>query len=159
MITAATTGEFDYAFCDAVYSFNSTNRKYFIELDTKYSLKEMMNEGRIDAASAYDSSLLDLEVKLTNQIIIDYMAGEGPDILLNSANYPELRNGDYLLDLSNEIDTLELFGNIVELAKDDGKLYQVPLSISAFARFIMLSMFAPSTSSPMALINLNSGMP
>ena len=33
------------------------------------------------------------------------------------------------------------------------------VSISAFAIFIMLSMSAPSTSSPMALINLNSGMP
>ena len=130
VISAATTGEFDYAFCDAVYRFNSTNRKYFIELDTKYSLKEMMNERRMDASSVYDAGLLDLEVKLTNQIIIDYMAGEGPDILLNSANFPELRNGEYLLDLSNEIDTSELFGNVVELAKDDGKLYQVPLSIS-----------------------------
>ena len=130
VITAATTGEFDYAFCDAVYRFNSTEHKYFIELDTGYSLKEMINEGKIDVASAYDASYLDLGVKLTNQIIIDYMAGEGPDILLNSANYPELRNGEYLLDLSNEIDTSGLFENVVGLSTVNGKLYHVPLSIS-----------------------------
>ena len=127
ILTAATTSDFDYAFCEAVRRFNDTNPDYFIQLDTWYSYKEKYYNGEFPES---DINALQMSSKYEKMLIADVMNGEGPDIIVNPGRSRELYNGEYLLDLSSDIDTSVLFGNAVELAKCDGKLYQVPLSVS-----------------------------
>ena len=129
IITAATLTEFDYPFCEAVCNFNETNPDYYISLEGKYSLKEKYLAGEIDY---YDGGLSDDELnaqqELSNQLAIDLMAGDGPDMILDGASFYQLYNGEYLTDLSPYIDSEGLFENVIEAAKTDGKLYQLPLT-------------------------------
>ena len=133
ILTAATTGSIGYAVSEAVCTFNETDPDYFIVLDPKYEvdrymdMKAMMgtmgmsnNEYMIRTDDAYS--------QLTDQLTVDLIAGEGPDIIFDSFRLSQLNTDDYLTDLSDMIDTDGLFGNIVEASKVDGKLYQMPLA-------------------------------
>lgn len=130
VLVASTLGGFDYTLCEAVCDYNDSNPDYFIKLDTKYSLMDKYLNGDIDYNSDdYQQQELDAEAELSNQLMIDLLAGEGPDIILDGANYYQLNNEDYLIDLSSEIDTADLFGNVIDASKVDDKLYQMPLTL------------------------------
>ena len=61
---------------------------------------------------------------------MDIMNGEGPDILMNTSDYGQLNNDNYLVDLSpyfNDLDKDKYFTNLIDAAKTDGKLYQMPV--------------------------------
>ena len=73
---------------------------------------------------------LNFNAKMSNELAMDILNGEGPDILLNCSNYGQLNNTNYLADLSTYVGTLDsdkYFTNIVDAAKIDGKLYQFPV--------------------------------
>lgn len=64
--------------------------------------------------------------KLNTQI----MAGEGPDILvLDNMPVDSYVEKNLLLDLSDCINEQELFGNIVDAFRTDGKIYMIPCEI------------------------------
>ena len=130
VLVASTLTGFDYTLCEAVCNYNDTNPDYFIRLDTKYSIMDKYLNGEIDFDSEdADQQELDAEAELSNQLMIDLLAGEGPDIILGGANYYQLNNEDYLIDLANEVDTSGLFANVIDASKVDDKLYQMPLTV------------------------------
>ncbi len=130
ILVAATLGYFDYTLCEAVCTYNDTNPDYFIRLDTKYSVTDKYLSGEVEYdEDNQDDAELELTSELSNQLMIDLLAGDGPDIILDGSSFYQLNNEDYLLNLSDEISTDGLFSNVIDAAKVDEKLYQVPLTI------------------------------
>ena len=129
VLTAASFTGYDYAFCEALCRFNETNPDYFIMTDNSYSYLDKSDDGTLDNMSDLND-FLKFESSLSTQMAMELMAGEGPDLILNADSYRQFNSDDYLIDLSNEINTEGLFTNIIETAKTDGKLYQVPLAAS-----------------------------
>ncbi len=131
IITAATMDTFDYAVCEAVCTYNETNEDYFIRLDSKYSTAAKYANGELDYYSDSSSEeYLDSTSELSNQLMVDLIAGEGPDLILNGATFTQLNSDDLLLDLAAEIDTEGLFNNVINAAKTGDKLYQLPLAVN-----------------------------
>jgi hypothetical protein len=129
ILTAATVGYIDYAMSEAVCVFNETNPDYFIQFDNRYRAEKHMDnsvdyEDYESAMAAYN----DAEIELSNQLTVDLMAGEGPDIIFDTSHLSQLNNDDYLIDLSDRVNTEGLFANVIEAAKTGDKLYQLPLT-------------------------------
>ena len=130
IITAATLTEFDYTFCEAVCSFNNTDQDCYIVLDSSYSMMQMYLEGKIRTyTDGFAIDGLEEQTQLSNQLSIDLMSGDGPDIILDGASFYQLNSDDLLIDLSPAIDNNGLFPNIIEASKVNGKLYQLPLAV------------------------------
>ena len=133
VIRAASVGDYSYALCDAVCKFNDSNADYFIKFDTRYALQNYIDYSQITSdsdAGAYADSVMS---ELGNQLTIDLMAGEGPDIILDCSSFSQLNNPDYLIDLSdifaNDLGMDNYFGNILDIARyTDGAIYQAPLT-------------------------------
>ena len=131
IITAATMDTFDYAVCEAVCTYNGTNEDYFIRLDSKYSTAAKYANGELDYYSDRSSEeYLNSTSELSNRLMVDLIAGEGPDLILNGATFTQLNSDDLLLDLAAEIDTEGLFNNVINAAKTGDKLYQLPLAVN-----------------------------
>lgn len=115
-----------YAESEAIIKFNQTNSEYFATLrfaDYGYSGDPLENNKAVALAS--------------DQLIIDIMAGDGPDILLNGFDFSEFNNPDYFIDLNTLIaedkafDKSKYFDNIIEASQNyDGALYQIPASFT-----------------------------
>lgn len=130
IVTVATMTEFDYTFCEAVCSFNETDQECYIRLDSSYSLMQMYLEGKIRSyTDGFAIDGLEEQAQLSNQLSIDLMSGDGPDIILDGASYYQLNNEDLLIDLSSDLDLNGVFQNIIEASKVSGKLYQLPLTV------------------------------
>lgn len=132
VITAASVEAFTYPVCNAVCEFNSTSSEYFIRLDSKYSIDKHSGEisNADDAQAARDS----ISANLSNQLAIDLMAGEGPDIIINGASLNMLNNSDYLVDLSSYVQenfgSDKYFTNIFDASANGEELYQIPLAFT-----------------------------
>ncbi len=115
-----------YSEAEAVMKFNSTNPDYFAEVrfaDTEYVIKSEDENDKINSIS--------------NQLMIDIMSGDGPDVILDGASVDQLNNHEYFVDLnqfvngSNGIDKSQYFSQIFDNAvASDGALYQIPVSFS-----------------------------
>ncbi|MCR5528227.1 MAG: extracellular solute-binding protein [Saccharofermentans sp.] len=130
ILTAATVGDIDYAMSEAVCLFNETNPDYFIQFDNRYKADKYIDNANVDFSDseAYSRAYDDATVELSNQLAVDLMAGDGPDIIFDTASLSQLNNADYLLDISDRVNTDGLFSNIIDASKVDGKLYQLPLT-------------------------------
>ena len=140
LLSASNLSWLDESTAAAIYEFNNTNEKYFISYDENYTV----DYNQIDFSASeedYNAQIMDQEVELSKQLAMDLMNGEGPDILLNAASMQELNNPDYLVDLSDYIKDMsneDYFMNIVDAAKQDDKLYQLPLT------FYIEALYGPS---------------
>ena len=119
----------------AVEMFNETNEEYFIERIDDYDYSKYFDESLVDFnyGDPYELSFLHASAGLSNDLAMDIMSGDGPDILINTSKYAQLNNPDYLVDLSpylKELDNDGYFMNIIEGAKTDGALYQLPVSFT-----------------------------
>ncbi len=130
ILTAAATGSISYAMSEAVCAFNETSTDYFITFDPKYEIDSYMESNSMEdiTLNEYILQTDDAYAQLSDQLAVDLMAGEGPDIIFDSFSLSQLNDDDYLTDMSEWIDTDGLFGNIVEASKVNGKLYQMPLA-------------------------------
>lgn len=130
ILTAAATGSINYAMSEAVCSFNETGSDYFITFDPKYTIDQYMTSDPMADMTENDSAIQtdNAYSQLSDQLAVDLMAGEGPDIIFDSFSLSQLNDDAYLTDMSEWIDTGGMFGNIVEACKKDGKLYQMPLA-------------------------------
>ena len=123
ILTAASITDISYATSEAVCIFNETNPDYFISFDDKYK-----TDRYFDDSEASDTAYENATAELGNQLTVDLMAGEGPDIIFGVSSLSQLNDEDYLLDISDRIDTEGLFVNVLEAAKTGDKLYQLPLA-------------------------------
>ena len=130
VLTAATVGFIDYAVSEAVCIFNETDPDYFIRFDNRYKADNHVDLASLDYMDddAYDRAYDQATIDLSNQLAVDLMAGDGPDIIFDTSSLSQLDNSDYLLDLSDRINTDGLFSNVIEAAKTEDRLYQIPLT-------------------------------
>ena len=73
---------------------------------------------------------LGADSNMSNQLAMDILNGEGPDILLNVSTYGQLNSKSYLADLTPYVGNLsseKYFTNIIEAAKVDGNLFNLPV--------------------------------
>ncbi|MCQ2515441.1 MAG: extracellular solute-binding protein [Saccharofermentans sp.] len=128
ILTVASLGSFNYPMCETMCRFNETNPDYFIQIDTRYVLAKFYDPNYSDDPSVSDENA---QLALGNQLSIDLMDGEGPDIIIDGASYSQLNNPDYLLDLSDYVaglDSSNYFTNIIDAASTDGHIYQLPVT-------------------------------
>lgn len=140
LLTATNLTYLDESVANAIYAFNNNNDEFYISYNEDYTI----NYNDIDYSASeesYQSQLLSKTAELSNQLAMDMMNGDGPDIILNASSMQELNNSDYLVDLSDYIKDMsndDYFMNIIEAAKVDDKLYQLPLS------FYFEALYGPS---------------
>ena len=118
---------------EAILKFNETNGGYFIEVTDKYKTNNSLDFTDINSEDEYQNVMLNTNNKMSNQLAMDIMNGEGPDILMNTSGYGQLNSETYLADISSYFKDLgsdKYFTNIIEAAKVDGKLYQMPVCIT-----------------------------
>lgn len=118
------------AVSDAIIEFNETNRNYFIEVTDRYS-NDVYDYYNVNSEDQYDKMNLDGNSKMSNQLAMDIMNGDGPDILMNVSNFGQLYNKNYLADLTpyvSNLDSDKYYTNVIEVSKVDGVLYNVPVS-------------------------------
>ena len=118
---------------DAVSQFNETNGKYFIEISTRYDIRSYYGEHAFedDNEDSFSMTRINSTAGLSNELAIDIMSGEGPDILMDVSGYEQLNNPECLVDLTpfvKDLDSEKYFTNIIEGSKTDDAIYQVPVS-------------------------------
>ena len=116
---------------DAIIKYNEISSDYHIEFSDRYIMNAYSDFGDINSSDEYDSALLGANGKLSDALAMDIMNGEGPDILMNTSRLGQLNNDNFLIDLSvytQELDSSKYYTNIINGAKTDGKLYQIPIS-------------------------------
>lgn len=130
ILTAATVGYIDYAMSEAVCIFNETSPDYFITFDNRYKADNHIDAATTDYTDdeSYARAYNEAAIELSNQLTVDLMAGDGPDIIFDTSSLSQLNSDDYLLDLSGRIDTEGMFTNVIDAASIGEKLYQIPLT-------------------------------
>ncbi len=76
------------------------------------------------------------QAMIADQVYLEILSGEGPDILLNFGSYSQFNTERVLVDLNSlidgesQIDRSRLFDNILRAYERNGKLYQMPLNFA-----------------------------
>ncbi|MBR4403954.1 MAG: extracellular solute-binding protein [Clostridiales bacterium] len=132
---------------DAILEFNETNGKYYIEVTDRYDedrsyltgfykvdedLERTQFNKHYNIQNEDDRAKIELSnsSELSDRLAVDIINGDGPDILMNVSQYGQLNNSDYLADLTPYIGNLDpdkYFTNVIDCAKVDAKLYQLPI--------------------------------
>lgn len=118
----------------AISVFNETNSKYFIEVTDRYNRGDYFDysSGDENNEDTWELARINGRAEFSNQLAVDIMNNEGPDILMNVSGYGQLNNSNYLADLTpyvkNDID--KYYENIIEGSKTNGAIYQLPISFA-----------------------------
>ena len=117
---------------DAITDYNTSDKDYFIQVTNKYDV-EKYYEGSYNADSSdeWAEASLDMMAGISDELAVDLINGEGPDIILDAASLGQLNNENYLTDLSSYVKDLssdEYFTNIIDASYTGDKLYQIPLA-------------------------------
>lgn len=121
---------------EAVRIFNETNPDFFIKLSQRYRGIDISDVYSTSATTTIDEMSTDglaTDAEFNDQLAIDIMNGEGPDIMLGTSSNIRLNRDDYLLDLTPYLGTFDsdkYFTNIIDASKTDGKIYQFPITYS-----------------------------
>ena len=124
---------------DAILQFNENNNGYFIEVTDRYNTNGsnsddvLGSEAERNSEDDWDKFHLSQNSKLSASLAMDILNGDGPDILLNTSTHGQLNNPNYLSDLSlyiGNVDPEKYFGNVIDSARIDGNLYQIPISFA-----------------------------
>lgn len=133
IITVGMVGYLDSLTCEAISEFNESSDDYFIKMKnyiTEYD--ESDYEGSEDwTSSDYQKHEANKQSEMANELTMDLLNGEGPDIIVGAYAYPQLNNEEYLVDLSSfisdDLKDIDLFDNVIDASKVDEKIYQLPL--------------------------------
>ena len=135
IIRIASISGYSYALCDAVCRFNDQSTEYFAVFDTRYELEDYAEQESV----GYDGDTLnilchDVNSNLGNQLSVDLLSGDGPDIIIGGSSYSQLNDPDYLVDLTDYVNSncndSGYFMNVIDSAKTDDALYQIPIAFS-----------------------------
>ena len=116
----------DYTTAEAVCKFNIESSDYFITFDSRYNLKNFRDADSVDWITAN----LMAQRSMFDQLKVDIFAGEGPDIIMNGADFSTSFEPALFMDLTEDIGSEGIFENVIEVNKTDGKLYTVPLTFT-----------------------------
>lgn len=132
-----------------IYRYSPANKKVKYEetlkiyaLEENTEMKKMIEQYRMDNPTV--EVVLEIGVSDENAITktdainllnTKLLAGEGPDIIvLDGLNIEGYEKQDILLDISmlvqKEVDKGEVFGNLLEAYRKDGKVYAIPTKFS-----------------------------
>ncbi len=115
---------------DAIIKYNENSNSYFIEVSDRYSDVGDNFYSDLNSEDDYESANLNSNAKMSNELAMDILNGEGPDLLLNVSELGQLNNTSYLTDLTPYVGTLDpdkYFTNIIDASKVDGKLFNLPV--------------------------------
>ena len=130
VVSLAFVDYLSYSANEAINEFNENNKDYFIKIDDSYSVDTKISESGISYNDPdYETKKAKIMSETTYQLYADVSAGSGPDIVMNAAKYSNLNSGECFIDLKNEIDTADLFANVITASETDGKVYQFPLAV------------------------------
>ena len=127
----ATNGYVDQTISEAIVRFNETNKDYFIEVTGRYTADGVYYYMPDDSQDDVSNEMLQDNMSLNDKLAMDIMNGIGPDILIFTDDMGRLNNSNNLADLSKylgELDQDKYFTNVINAAKTDGKLYQLPVT-------------------------------
>ncbi len=122
-------GYADVAMSEAIYQFNETSEQYIASVKIYSSYDNLSSENLTD--ENFQEQALSATAIMTNELSIELMSGDGPDIIMNAASLSQLNNNDYLKDISeyfSKLDSASYFTNIIEASKTGDALYQLPIS-------------------------------
>ena len=123
--------EVDGIISDSIIKYNETNSKYVIQITDRYNDYPYLPQyDQMGMGDVSDASMLEGNNKLSYNLAMDIMNGEGPDILMDTSGLAQLNNDNYLVDLSTlaaELGPDSYYTNIIDGARTDGKLYQLPV--------------------------------
>ena len=115
---------------EAIVKFNDTNGSYYIEATDRYLDTDDDSYSDVNSEDDWAKANMKYNANMSNELAMDILNGEGPDILLNTSSLGQLNSDNYLVDLNKYIGTLssdKYFTNVTEAAQNGGKLYQLPL--------------------------------
>lgn len=129
VLTAASLGYLDEASAEAIVQFNEASSEYFVTYTDKYEIE--YDYSNADDDTEWYNTVLETQASLSNQLAIDLIAGDGPDIILDASEFRQLNDSEYLLDLSSDFDfSSGYFTNVIDAAKTGDALYQLPTSFT-----------------------------
>ena len=151
-IKVGNIGEFDQDLARKIDAFNDTNESYYVvpvycELPDNAADSSVYNYTVVTDNVEYDeystsvivTELDDYNAYLANlegeeEAIVAYLNGNNaPDIMVTNGNHRGITDDVFFEDLTEymnndeALDEEDLFSNIIDAAKTDGKLYQMPL--------------------------------
>ncbi len=116
---------------DAIIKYNENSSAYFIEVTDRYSNIDDYDYNNLNSEDDYANANLNVNAKMSNELAMDIMNGEGPDLLMNVSDLGQLNDTNYLADLTPYIGTLDpekYFTNVIDASLVDGKLFHLPVS-------------------------------
>lgn len=127
----AANGYVDPTISEAIVRFNSENKDFIIEVTDDYVLDSVIYSSLTDTADDSKNEKLKRNKTLHDMLAMNIVSDTGPDILVFTDEMGRLNNSNYLFDLNpyfGDLDSEKYFANIINAAKTDGKLYQLPLT-------------------------------
>ncbi len=121
-ISAPLDGTFSDYLSQAIVSFNETDPEYLIRIWSKYS--EGIKAGR-------GFPILDPQIERAYTLVRELESTDCPDIVVNM-DKKEAMNDKSLLDLDASLDEgvkKELFENVLDAGKVNGKMYFIPVTL------------------------------
>ncbi len=131
ILTVAPLSGYTYPLCQSVINFNDSSENYFATFDTRYDIDDYMSANN-DPNADYDAAQDQAQTNLGNQLTIDLMGGNGPDVIVDGFSYSQLNNPDYLLDLSeyvnSELTAENYYRNVIDIGFVGDGIYQIPVT-------------------------------
>lgn len=123
---------------DAMYKFNQTNEDYYVFTDTRYIVEDYADVNNNNlytnyrVSSEYKEAWRAAQIQVTNQMAVDIMAGDGPDIILGGYEYSQFNDSDIMVDLNDVMDlNRDDYFSAIFHTEYDG-LYQIPYSVTPY---------------------------
>ena len=123
----------------AIYEFNANSKDYYAGFKTYDYSRTYFEDADSEEKARQEKA---------NELMRDIMDGKGPDVVINAFDIQQLNDDKYLCDMNdlvssgNGINMAEYIEPVINLAKSEGKLYQMPL------KFSTLGLTAPAQYAP-----------
>ena len=123
----------------AIYEFNANSKDYYAGFKTYDYSRTYFEDADSEEKARQEKA---------NELMRDIMDGKGPDVVINAFDLQQLNSDKYLCDMNdlvssgNGINMAEYIEPVINLAKSEGKLYQMPL------KFSTLGLTAPAQYAP-----------
>ena len=129
---------------DAIINFNHNSDKFYIATDYSYTIDYSdfydIDWEADDSEVQYRNLNDQKQSDLVNQLAIDLMSGDAPDIVLGCSSYSQIQSEDYLLDMSSfisdELKDLDLFMGVINGSKVNDKLFYIPVTFGISGLFL-----------------------
>ena len=92
---------------EAIMKFNETNGKYFIEVTDRYTVEIGNAYNDINSDDELSTISDKYSAEMSNQLAMDIINGDGPDIFMDVSYYGQLQSDNYLADLSPYVKDLD----------------------------------------------------